>query len=89
MYQFCPFAFVLRVCLVGVCGVDFGFDIIVYIILASDLPCVRVCRVFAFTFAICLCFFSFFFNQVSAFVFAGTLYVCAFVFILICICIQY
>ena len=44
----------------GVCGVDFGFDITVYVILASDLPCVCVCRAFTFAFAVCLCFFSFF-----------------------------
>ena len=49
------FAFTLHVRLVGICGVDFGFDITVYVILASDLPCVCVCRVFDST--VCLCFF--------------------------------
>ena len=55
------FVFALRVCLVGVCGVDFGFDITVYVIIASNLPCVCVCRAFVFVFAVCLCFFSSFF----------------------------
>ena len=83
------FAFALSVCLVGVCGVDFGFDITVYVILASDLPCVCVCRAFTFVFAsLFVFFFLLFLNQVSAFVFPDTLYVCAFVFILLCICVQ-
>ena len=82
------FAFALSVCLVGICGVDFGFDITVYVILASDLPCVCVCRAFVFAFAVRLCFFLLFFNQVSVFVFPDTLYVCAFVFILLCICVH-
>ena len=55
------FGFVLRVCLVGVCGFDFGFDITVYVILASDL------RVFVFVVRlrlllqfVCVFFSSFF-----------------------------
>ena len=53
-----------------------------------------ICRVFVFVVRLRLLlqfvcvFFLLFLNQVSAFVFPDTLYVCAFVFILLCICVQ-